>query len=336
MISCQDNKALVYGFGFNVFGQITGGTNQGEDVVESPIPVRVKDAEKVIKIEASWSCTFFVKEDGSVDVIGVIPNSDSIVDIKTSLLPDKLCKDFSCGWNSAVLLTHSGECLAWKDFNVGVEKAALLNIDQKLVKVSVGDEHTIAISDKKQAFSVNPTSDGGNLMMLCTSISPSLKVDAASCGKEHVIILSAGSVFSYGGGSRGQLGHGLTDAETEPRRLEVLVGINIKCIAAGGWHSAVISDAGDVYGWGWNESGQVGIGDGIQCQMDPTPICFPASDEPNVVSVACGARHTAAVSDDAQVWTWGWGRKQKQKEELNKYVIFSIRRGVFCTECLIG
>lgn len=86
-------------------------------------------------------------------------------------------------------------------------------------------------------------------------------------------------------GSHGQLGHGVIMPEEEPRVVEALWGMPMTCVATGGWHSACISgicflhdvvfipstrgvkhsyglfftDGGDLYVWGWNESGQLGL-----------------------------------------------------------------------------
>lgn len=87
------------------------------------------------------------------------------------------------------------------------------------------------------------------------------QVDALSCGKEHVLFLTrAGVVFSFGAGSRGQLGHGIVqDKLEEPTQVDAIAAVPIKAIAAGGWHSVVISEYGDLYIWGWNVNGQLGF-----------------------------------------------------------------------------
>ena len=41
--------------------------------------------------------------------------------------------------------------------------------------------------------------------------------------------------------SRGQLGHGSTQAEKEARVVEALEGVTMTTVAAGGWHSTAIS-----------------------------------------------------------------------------------------------
>jgi len=60
-------------------------------------------------------------------------------------------------------------------------------------------------------------------------------VTDVACGKEHCLLLTEhGQVWSWGGGSRGQLGHGCLGNEERPRLVSALDGMRIRKIAAGG------------------------------------------------------------------------------------------------------
>ncbi|XP_042659893.1 RCC1 domain-containing protein 1 isoform X4 [Tyto alba] len=79
-------------------------------------------------------------------------------------------------------------------------------------------------------------------------------------GQEHALVLGAhGELYAWGGGRHGQLGHGTLESEAQPRLVEALAGVPMRAVAAGGWHSASVSEAGDLYVWGWNESGQLAL-----------------------------------------------------------------------------
>ncbi|XP_072201312.1 RCC1 domain-containing protein 1 [Excalfactoria chinensis] len=160
---------------------------------------------------------------------------------------------------------------------------------------------------------------------------------ALALGHEHVVGLGeAGEVYGWGGGRHGQLGHGSLESEQQPRLVEALGGVPMRAVAAGGWHSACISDGGDLYVWGWNESGQLGlpsravaeeqgqdedVGAGLEDPLLPgeppgaafiSIQAFPAlldlPLEPAVAAVSCGSRHTAAVTRGGELYTWGWGK----------------------------
>ena len=54
-----------------------------------------------------------------------------------------------------------------------------------------------------------------------------LKVTDVVCGKEHSLLLTEhGQVFSWGGGSRGQLGHGNLASEDKPKLVMALDGLD--------------------------------------------------------------------------------------------------------------
>ncbi|XP_028136795.1 RCC1 domain-containing protein 1 [Diabrotica virgifera virgifera] len=139
------------------------------------------------------------------------------------------------------------------------------------------------------------------------------------CGKEHCLILDEiGNVYSFGVGSRGQLGHGKLTEEPEPVLIEALAGIKIKKIATGGWHSCAISEDGVLYAWGWNCNGQIGLGkteeeDGYVAVMAQPHVVEFSDEDLNALYVACGARHTIVYTDDKQLYGCGWNKYHQLK-----------------------
>ncbi|XP_044300784.1 RCC1 domain-containing protein 1 [Varanus komodoensis] len=93
-----------------------------------------------------------------------------------------------------------------------------------------------------------------------TPLPDALQARQLALGHEHAVLRSAaGTVFSWGGGRHGQLGHGELESGPEPRLVEALHGILVVAVSAGGWHSTAVSETGDLYVWGWNESGQLAL-----------------------------------------------------------------------------
>ncbi|KAJ6366240.1 hypothetical protein OIU77_002759, partial [Salix suchowensis] len=66
---------------------------------------------------------------------------------------------------------------------------------------------------------------------------------------------------------------------------------------------ALTSD-GNLYGWGWNKFGQVGVGDNID-HCSPVQVKIPLDQK--VVQISCGWRHTLAVTERQNVFSWGRG-----------------------------
>ena len=138
-------------------------------------------------------------------------------------------------------------------------------------------------------------------------------VDIA-CGTDHCLLLTqSGELLSFGLGTRGQLGHGDLSPQTKPCLIQALAGVPVKAIACGLWHSLVLSRTGDMYSWGWNRDGQLGLR-----QSSVTTVALPSlvevisgscagGDSVEVVSVSCGSRHSAAVTEAGELFCWGWG-----------------------------
>ncbi|KAK9127044.1 hypothetical protein Syun_015841 [Stephania yunnanensis] len=90
---------------------------------------------------------------------------------------------------------------------------------------------------------------------------PGTYVKGIACGGRHsAVITDAGAVLTFGWGLYGQCGQGSTDDELSPLCVSSLLGIQIKGIAAGLWHTVCISADGDVYSFGGNQFGQLGTG----------------------------------------------------------------------------
>ncbi|XP_053128422.1 RCC1 domain-containing protein 1 isoform X3 [Hemicordylus capensis] len=180
-----------------------------------------------------------------------------------------------------------------------------------------------------------------------TPLPSALQARKLALGHKHVVLLSVGgALFTWGCGRHGQLGHGGLESLEEPRLLEALQGLPMGVVAAGGWHSAAVSEVGDLYIWGWNVSGQLALPSKAVAESrattttstaagrgapepgvagDAAPESLPAAagafiaiqafpallDMPHmaeVSKVSCGSRHTAALTRAGHLYTWGWGK----------------------------
>ena len=66
---------------------------------------------------------------------------------------------------------------------------------------------------------------------------------------------------------------------------------------------------GEVYAWGDNEVGQTGGGGSAACSVEvvysPRLVNFEAHYRPSIVSVSCGARHTAFIDEIGRLFQCG-------------------------------
>eukprot|EP00243_Klebsormidium_subtile_P003284 TRINITY_DN1661_c0_g3_i1.p1 TRINITY_DN1661_c0_g3~~TRINITY_DN1661_c0_g3_i1.p1 ORF type:complete len:219 (+),score=39.83 TRINITY_DN1661_c0_g3_i1:3-659(+) len=126
-----------------------------------------------------------------------------------------------------------------------------------------------------------------------------------ACGWRHTIVVAkSGAMYTFGWSKYGQLGHGNEEDQLVPHRVEALQKHTIRQIAGGWRHTVALDSDGRLYAWGWNKFGQVGAGDNVDHNL---PALVKGMEHERVVSVACGWRHTACITEAGNVYTWGRG-----------------------------
>ena len=72
-------------------------------------------------------------------------------------------------------------------------------------------------------------------------------------------------------------------------------------LAAGGWHSAVITAGGLIYIWGRGEHGRLGLGDGWKDRLRPVELPLAA----RATAVSCGGTHSVALTEHGTLLSFG-------------------------------
>uniref|UniRef100_A0A6T0D260 Uncharacterized protein n=1 Tax=Emiliania huxleyi TaxID=2903 RepID=A0A6T0D260_EMIHU len=98
-------------------------------------------------------------------------------------------------------------------------------------------------------------------------------MQAVAAGARHSLALSSGgSVFSFGWGVCGQLGHGDKRSRLVPERIcGALAAVRAVAVSAGCEHSLVLAAGGAVYSFGYGSHGRLGHGDEEE-RLEPQPI----------------------------------------------------------------
>ncbi|KAA8531144.1 hypothetical protein F0562_005853 [Nyssa sinensis] len=130
---------------------------------------------------------------------------------------------------------------------------------------------------------------------------------SVTSGADHTIAYSESRMqaYSWGWGDFGRLGHGNSSDLFTPQPIRALHGLQIKQIACGDSHCLAVTITGEVQSWGRNQNGQLGLG---TTEDSLVPQQIAAFQGVSVKMVAAGAEHTAAVTEDGELYGWGWGR----------------------------
>jgi len=134
-------------------------------------------------------------------------------------------------------------------------------------------------------------------------------VVVVAAGRMHTACVTAkGTLWTWGNGRNGRLGHGDREPRQRPTRLgkEMFGGSPAVMVACGEDHTLVLTAMGLVWSCGDNGNGQLGHGDTAD-KLVLTLVGAEGFRGVQIAMVAAGGSHSVALGAEGRVWTWGQG-----------------------------
>ncbi|KFW05462.1 X-linked retinitis pigmentosa GTPase regulator, partial [Eurypyga helias] len=182
--------------------------------------------------------------------------------------------------------------------------------NDKPVLISCGDEHTAIVTGNGKLYMFG-SNNWGQLGLgskntvskpTCVKALKPEKTKLAVCGRNHTLVYTEkGNVYAAGGNSEGQLGLGDTEERTTFHLIRFFTNQHkIKQLAAGSYTSAAVTEDGQLFVWGDNSEGQIGL-------ANETYVSIPWQVDvgKRVSSVSCGYYHSALITGDGDLYTFG-------------------------------
>ncbi|XP_022625807.1 probable E3 ubiquitin-protein ligase HERC3 isoform X2 [Seriola dumerili] len=134
------------------------------------------------------------------------------------------------------------------------------------------------------------------------------KITVVSSGRAHSMAVNEqGQVFAWGAGEGGQLGLGTAEVAVRiPRLVKRLCDHRISQVMCGNQHCIALSRDGQLFTWGQNTSGQLGLGKGEPSKLFPHPLKSLAGIP--LAQITAGGDHSFALSLSGAVFGWGKNR----------------------------
>ncbi|XP_058403468.1 E3 ISG15--protein ligase HERC5-like isoform X2 [Diceros bicornis minor] len=185
----------------------------------------------------------------------------------------------------------------------GKPECIKLGKKMKIHSMDQGAEHMLILSSDGKLFEYSYSIEHARFQCVLQE----KNILQITCGDYHSLALSkGGELFSWGQNLYGQLGVGRTfDSTPTPQIVERLSGVPLVQISAGEAHSMALSMSGNVYSWGRNGFGQLGLG---HTNNQDSPSLVEALASQKVEFLACGGSHTAVLTKDGLVFTFGAGK----------------------------
>uniref|UniRef100_A0A8C1NTV8 Si:ch73-190m4.1 n=1 Tax=Cyprinus carpio TaxID=7962 RepID=A0A8C1NTV8_CYPCA len=224
----------------------------------------------------------------------------------------------ACGDHHSMALTKDGQLFVWGDNShgqLGLKKdhpasqsaqhvQSLSGIP--LAQISAGGDHSFGLSLSGVVFGWGKNSAGQlglgdttdrHVPTVVNSLHRK-KTVSISCGGEHTATLSkGGTVFTFGSGGSGQLGHNSFKDEHHPRVVAELWGSEVSQVTCGRHHTLIsVASSKRIYSFGCGMQGQLGNGKMIN-ESVPFPVNLPTecNHEYTIEKLIAGENHSFAL-----------------------------------------
>ena len=196
--------------------------------------------------------------------------------------------------NNATSFTQIGTSNSWRSLALGTSNS-----------LALGTTYSLALDNLNNLYSWGDNLSGqlgkGNTYIAVPrQVGNDFSWEKVFAGLVHsAAIKKDGSLWMWGRNRYGQLGDGLSATNVDIP-IQVGTGKDWKYVSLGGYQTLALKADGSLWGWGWNNEGQLGDGTIIQ---RTTPVQIGTATDWKTVS--SGLTHSVGVKTNGTIWYWG-------------------------------
>lgn len=326
----MDSNGVIWGWGDNRNGQLGLETRK---VIATPVQAAAGlDGREILDIQCGNVNTLFVMKDGTVYTCGSDGDGQQgLANVKDRVLvPVQIpglenIVQVNCGFGHCMALDRDGHVWAWGRNHVGqvgngerkrVDTPVMLGLEQ-IVQISCGGKYSMALDAQGVVWGWGE-GDYGQLggKKINYQVEPKVvdlgerKVVEIACGGDTSYFrCEDGTVWAMGRNDFWQLGRDDVRDGYSAQPVQVALPEDVKAvrIIAYNSHAMVLTEDGQLWGWGLARSGQLGVGDRPSKKM-PLLACEQVADADvgslaSVVMLQDGTVMATGLNKYAQIGT---------------------------------
>jgi hypothetical protein len=194
--------------------------------------------------------------------------------MKLEALEAFVCTDVACGDGFFILILSDGRQISWGRNEMG--------------QLGLGDRES---RERPKRASI------------LSSIPGELGFIQIAAGNQHCIGISVrGNVFTWGGNRRGQLGDGFLNSCPSPTLVPQLKHRPVVSVCCGENHCLAMTVGGNLYAWGDNTQGQLGLGD---TTMRLRPEIVKSLKIAKASTISAGKTHSLVSTQNGLLFAFG-------------------------------
>eukprot|EP01125_Pyxidicula_operculata_P011631 TRINITY_DN3812_c0_g2_i2.p1 TRINITY_DN3812_c0_g2~~TRINITY_DN3812_c0_g2_i2.p1 ORF type:complete len:2464 (-),score=554.47 TRINITY_DN3812_c0_g2_i2:160-7446(-) len=283
MIACGGSHSMVFAdnnlfcFGDNTHGQLGVGGDLNHPVKPTVNPF-FKRLPKIVALSSGLHHSMVLTEDGklwsfgrnTVGELGIVNYFNQPTPQHITYFTKKVVS-FACGTSYSMVVTEDGNLYGFGESSFG----------------GIGN---------------GPSEDDIAMPEQVLFLSDKTATKVATKGYFTLVVTDEGKLFSFGENSYGQLGLGHRENQNRPQLVVGLAHKKVVDISCGMFHSLALTDEGQLYAWGRNKHGQLGLGTTVD-HDSPHLVSFFSSKK--VVKMSCGLNYTMVMTDTNQLFAFG-------------------------------
>lgn len=213
-------------------------------------------------------------------------------------------KIISCKYNKLIILAKQNRLYTWKNYSKITKKKIIID---GFKKIKSGGHYTAVLTKFGKIFTMGQNCYGQLGLGLGHHTA---SLDFQEVGLENIVIIECGlcftiavsltnKVYVWGWNEDRQLGLGDTNNRNLPCELEFNMISKIMSVSCGASHTMVLLQNAQIYVWGFNAYGQLGLGHNDYIRS-PQKLVLK-----HIVKIKCGANYTFALTTSDEIYVWG-------------------------------
>ncbi|XP_022791463.1 uncharacterized protein LOC111330786 [Stylophora pistillata] len=287
---CSDG---VYSWGSSEYGQLGQGDTQQQT---RPVYITELSDKKCIAVMCGYYHSMALSADHRVwswgwgvhGQLGVGSIEDALLPTHVQALDEYQVTKLAAGYSHSAVLTAQGQILTfggglYGQLGLGTNSKQTLPVlvdtlkNEKLYLICCGSFETLAITEDQKIFNWGRS--------------------------PHLFRYYMRQEYRSKRSAQTSLPSNAVSHRLLPVRLDCTFSSRIKDVCCGNWHYMVVMESGQVYSWGYDDYGQLGLGGKTEPQM--TPRLLHKLSNKSITTVSVGAEFSVAMDTAGYVWVWG-------------------------------